>query len=113
MVDEGWVFNRLAVGVFVDSKFCTCHAIERGDEILVVLHWLGNPKLGLRKPEYVLPLDQVRHQKSDDPKAPAQYLINDPMPKSLFDGTAKRPERRRWKVQKGPDVTFPLDHNIQ
>lgn len=100
--------NPLSVGIFVGDKFCAFDAIETANGILIVALWYGNPAEGLRRPEYVIPLSSVRHQVAPIGAGPVQFLVNDPMPKSLFDGSASRQMRRQFHVEKGPDITFPL-----
>ncbi len=104
-----FTFHEQAVQAMAGDRLCALDAIELGDEILAILTWLGNPKEGLRKPEYVLPIKAVRHQDlSADPAAPCKWAINISLPLSLFDGTASRQVRRQFGVRKGPTLTLPL-----
>lgn len=101
------------VSVMVDNRLSLITGIEHEGEPLAVLQWIGNPSIGQRKPVYVLPIKSVRHQFYDDPAAPFRYMINDPLPKSLFDGSATRQVRKRYGVRKAPDVSLPMEPKRQ
>jgi hypothetical protein len=99
-----------SAGMMVDDRICVQETIEHEGEVLVVVLWYSNPKLGLRRPEYVIRLTSLKYQVNDsDPKFPYRYLVDGVFPKSLFDGTATQEERLRFHVRKGPNITFPLE----
>lgn len=102
------ILNPLSVGIFVSDKLCAFDAIECETGALIVALWFANQGEGVRRPEFVIPLKSVRHQVADNGTAPVKYLVNDPMPKSLFDGSASRQQRRQFHVRKGPEVHFPI-----
>lgn len=98
-----------SAGMMVGDRMTLHDVIEFGGERLIVVLWFGNKDLGLRRPEFVIPLKSVpHHDLSSDPQFAYRWGIDGAFPKSLFDGTAQRAERRRYGVRKGPDVTFPL-----
>lgn len=99
--------NPKSASVIVEDRLCLVDTIDGEHGVLLVVLWHGNPKLGLRRPEYVIPLERVAHQDLGSDAHPFQYGVNAPLPKSLFDGSAGRSVRRRYGVQKGPDVEFP------
>lgn len=101
--------NPNSVGVIVDRKLCLVDALEDENGVLAVVLWYGNRQLGLRRPEYVLPLAKVAHQDLGPDAHPFRYGVTGPLPRSLFDGTAGRNERRQYGVKKGPDIEFPLE----
>lgn len=102
--------HEQAVRASVGGKQLVLDALELGGEILVVLTWLGNSEKGLRKPEYVLPLSAIMHQKlSNDSDAKYKWAIGSPLPQSLFDGSASRQFRRQFGVRSGPALTLPLN----
>jgi hypothetical protein len=105
------ILNPLSVGIFVDDKLCAFDAIESEAGPLIVVLWFGNQAEGVRRPEYVIPLRSVRHQVDETGTGPVKYLVNDPMPKSLFDGSASRQQRRRFHVRSGPEIHFPIAQN--
>lgn len=104
--------NPKSVGVVVNQRLCLTDSITHEGEVLFVVLWFSNRSEGLKRPEYVLHPSKVRHQDIGPEGHPCRYLINDPLPASLFDGTASRQERRRFGVQKGPDVLYPLETKV-
>ena len=95
--------------LMVGGRMSLADTIEHEGERLIVVLWYGNPAEGLRRPEYVIPLASVPYKENHtDPKFP-QYLVDGVFPETLFDGSATRPERRRFGVRKGPDIAFPLE----
>lgn len=97
-----------AVGIMIENKLTAHDLLEHEGQKYVVVLWYANPDEGLRRPQYVLPLEKVAHQEVDDHSAPFPVLVNDPLPKALFDGTADRALRRRYGVQLGPSLELPL-----
>lgn len=102
------ILNPLSVGIFVGDKLCAFDAIESETGTLIVALWFANQGEGVRRPEYVIPLKSVRHQIDDSGTGPVKYLVNDPMPKSLFDGSASRQTQRQFHVRKWPEIHFSL-----
>lgn len=101
--------SEKAVAAIIDRRLCLFDAITHEGELLFVVIWYANNAEGKKRPEYVLPASKVTHQDMGEDAYPFRYMINDPLPKSLFDGTAGRQERRQYGVCKGPAITYPLD----
>ena len=98
-----------SAGIMVQDRITIHDVIEHQGEQLIVVLWFANRDLGVKRPEYVVPLKSVpHHDLSSDPRFPYRWGVDGVFPGSLFDGTASRAERRRFGVRKGPDVTFPL-----
>jgi hypothetical protein len=83
-------------------------AIEHEGEFLLVTMWLTNPALGLRKPGYVIPMRFLRHQQVKTEGRQFDFVINAPLPSSLFDGTMPPDEMAKHNVQNGPEIPFPF-----
>ncbi|QPC87203.1 hypothetical protein GA830_10970 [Mesorhizobium sp. NBSH29] len=98
-----------SVGVMVNRRLCLTDAITHEGEVFFVLLWFSNKSEGQKRPEYVIHQSKVRHQDIGVGGRPCRYMISDPLPASLFDGTASRQERRQFGVRRGPDVTYPLE----
>jgi hypothetical protein len=98
-----------AVQAMVGNKMAMFSAIEHDGEILLILQAEKDDARKVWRPILVLPLSKVKHQDySDDPKAPMRWFLNDPLPTSLFDGTASRAEWRRYGARKAPPLKFNL-----
>lgn len=95
------------VQLMAGRRLAESQAIIFEGETLLVVQWYANQAESLMRPEYVIPLATLQHQDlGDDPKAPARFFVNEPLPESLFDGSATRAEHKRFGVRKGPDVTY-------
>lgn len=101
----------MAIPVFmaaiIADKFTVFTGIEHEGEVWAVVEWTGNPTLGLRKPVLAIPLRLAAHKHLPDHPS-FRYFLSDPLPGSLFDGTASPEERRRYGVQRAPDVSLPM-----
>ncbi len=89
------------------SAMYAAEAIEYGGRVLIVAEWLTNPSLGLKKPRYSIPLDTLAHQNLVGTDAPYHYVVNQPLPRSLFDGTATAPELAAFRLS---PVLTPRSH---
>lgn len=89
-----------------DGKLYKVDTIEHQGKMWIVSEWLDNPLAGLRKPTRIILLDLLPHQKSSG--GPADFVLNDGMPKYIFDGQPPRtPEDARFVVIERPDILFP------
>jgi hypothetical protein len=85
------------------------NAIDDEGEILIVLHAIQNMQTLHVKVVSAFPLHRVRYQDlGPDPSNPCRWFLNDPLPKSLFDGTASQELKARYGVCAGPELEFPI-----
>lgn len=63
-----------------------CAAIEHEGAVWLVPRWLPVPDEGYAMPERLIRLDQFAHQKLDQPGDPADFALNVPLPRALFEG---------------------------
>lgn len=81
--------------------------IEHESELWLVPQWLGAPGQKWQMPRHIVRLTGRQYQTfSPDSQYPADYLLNEPIPKSVLDGQ----ESDGWIVVTGPDLQIvPAD----
>jgi hypothetical protein len=100
------LFSQQVTAV-VGDKAVMFSAIKYRGEIFLALKMSSNLSLGRQRVDLMFPLSKVAHQTFDDPKAPCRWMINDPLPASLFADPSPQ-ERELYGVRNGPDATFPM-----
>jgi len=89
-----------------------CSAVEYQGAIWLVPKWLPCPDEGYAKPERMIRLDQFRYQRLDPPVvgegplAGADFVINDSIPRELFEGPLTPQLIDRFSVLDKPDAKF-------
>ena len=63
-----------------------CPAIDYDGAVWLIPRWLSTSEEGYVMPERLIQLDQFAHQKLGQTGDPADYAINVPVPKALFEG---------------------------
>jgi len=102
---------KVIVG-FEDGVLTDCPAIDYQGAIWLVPKWLPLPDEGHAKPERMIRLDQFRHQIFDPPASGpgpltgADFAINEPLPRALFDGELTQQLKSRYVVLDKPDARF-------
>ena len=66
--------------------------------------WIDNSETGKSRPERIVCLDLLEHQKSADPRY--QYVLTRPIPKSVFDGQIPPPAKGIFVVVENPPIEF-------
>jgi hypothetical protein len=103
---------------FEDGTMGDYPAYEYQDAIWLVPKWLPFPDEGYTKPERMIRLDQFHFQKFDPPAtgpgpfAGADYAINDPLPRELFDGELTPQLKSKYVVLDKPDAKFRVGGSI-
>lgn len=94
--------------LMTDAGLAELDVIFYDGEYLLVCLWFANQALGLRRPEFVIPLSSLHV--NDDPNLSlgARFLIDGVFPRGLFLAPPSPTSMKQFGVQKGPDVTFPL-----
>jgi hypothetical protein len=92
--------------VVVDRSICKVDVIEHDGGFWLVPEWLDMPAQGVTMPRRIIPLARVSHQRNDgiDP----EFVVNDPIPKSVFDGLAQSQIADKYGVQELPEIRIPL-----
>jgi len=96
---------------FENGMQVTCFAVEYQGAIWIVPKWLPAPKEGYAKPERMIRMDQFQFQAIRQP-ATADFGINDPLPRSLFDGPLSDTLKTDYVVLDRPDVRFRMGGNL-
>jgi hypothetical protein len=97
---------------FEDGVMCSCDAVEYEGAAWLVPKWLPYPNEGYAKPERMIRLDQFQYQRLDPPAAGpgpfarADFLVTDPLPKTLFVGELSSQLKERYVVLDKPDAKF-------
>ena len=97
---------------FEDGVQATCSAVVYQGTIWLVPTWLPFPTEGYAKPERMIRLDQFRFQHFDPPVSGppplggADFAVNDPLPRALFDGELSLQLTAQYIVLDKPDARF-------
>lgn len=98
----------LEVSAFMenDGSIYKVDAIEYEGAIWLVPHWIEFLHEGVMKPTRIVRLDRLVHQKVG--VAGSEYIVNEPLPKSLFE--TRKPEQipARYVVIESPDITVSI-----
>jgi hypothetical protein len=98
--------------ILEDGVSGPCSAVEYQDAIWLVPKWLPCSDAEYAKPERMIRLDQFRYQRIDPPVAgegplaEADFVIDDPIPRALFEAPLTPQLASRFSVLDRPDATF-------
>ncbi len=96
---------KVLVALEGEPHIFTCAAIEYEGKIWLVPRWIEAPDEGYTMPERIILLDQFAHQKLGQPGDPADFAVNAPIPKILFEGEPiPRELKDRFIVVERPDI---------
>jgi hypothetical protein len=99
---------KALVWVEGNSQLLTCPAIEWESRVWLVPRWIEMPSEGYGKPERLILMEQFQHQKIPDGN-PADFAVNVPIPRDLFDADPIPPEAKaRYVVVEKPDIKLRL-----
>ena len=79
--------------------------IEFKGQFWLVPEWLENSSLRVRIPARIVSLASIRHSRSS---GNPEFVVEDPIPKLVFDGLIQSPEARGFVVQERPEIQFPI-----
>jgi hypothetical protein len=79
--------------------------IEYQGKRWLVPEWLDNAREGWRSPARIICIDLLKHQNS--PGGPADFVLNDGIPKAVFDGQIPPQSEGFYVVIERPDIKFP------
>ena len=92
----------------------TCGAIEHEGKIWLVPQWFEVPAKAVIKPRRIIPLDILQYQEmSPGSLYKVDFVVNDPLPKALFDETVPRQLKRRFRVVEEPGIEIATDDEHQ
>ncbi|MCF3628191.1 hypothetical protein RJ527_08950 [Thalassospiraceae bacterium LMO-SO8] len=85
----------------------TVDVIEHGDYFWLVPEWLDLQGKGVSKPARIVSLKTIPHERGEgDP----EFVVSDPVPKSVFDGRAPEELAKRYIVIESPEIVVPRTH---
>lgn len=79
--------------------------IEYRGQFWIVPEWLVNTSLGVQRPTRIVSLATIRHSRT--PGKP-EFVVEDPIPISVFEGRTESPKASGFVVQEMPDIQFPI-----
>jgi hypothetical protein len=80
--------------------------IEYRNEFWLVPEWLDNQTQKLTKPLRIISLRTLPYQRT--PGKTPEFVINDPVPKYVFDGQVPPQEAGKYVVIEDPDIRIRL-----
>lgn len=80
--------------------------IEHENKMWLVPNWLDQPGLKLTRPNRLILLDSLPHEKAQI--AGCQYVLNTPLPKELFEMSPLTEKAKGFVVVDLPDFWFEL-----
>jgi hypothetical protein len=92
--------------VIIAGKACIVDAIEYLRVFWLVPKWIDMPAQEMRRPARILSLATIPHRmtKGADP----ELIVDNPMPRYVFDGQIPPEEARKYVVVENPDLRFAL-----
>jgi hypothetical protein len=80
--------------------------IEHEGQFWLVPEWLENPIQRLRRPMRIVSLSRLPHQRMRN--ADPEFVVNDAIPKSVFDGQIPPGQAETYLVVELPDICIPI-----
>ena len=88
----------------------TCDAIHREGKNWLIPKWLGTGDTPKAFPERFICIDNLRHQKIDNPN-PHHFVLNEGIPKCVFDGVQPKDSDVTFLIVENPNIpTEPSIH---
>jgi hypothetical protein len=91
-----------------EPNILECSAIEHEGAVWLVPRWLPTQDDGYAMPERLIRLDQFAHQTLGKPGDPADYAINVPIPRTLFEGPISPKLEAQFVVLDRPDIRLRI-----
>ena len=80
--------------------------IEDADDFWLVPEWLESPDGKTRRPARIVSLATLPHQRGKDSP---EFVVDDPVPKYVFDGRIPPQEASKYIVIEAPEILFPIE----
>lgn len=90
------------------GKIMKCDTIQIGDKTWLVPEWKDNTATGKSKPTRMILLDSLPHRKISDPSGPADFVLNVPIPRCVFDGVIPQGTTLQFQIAEGQDIVFDI-----
>lgn len=103
-------FNLLTVLISLEGKpdIFDCSAMEYEGAVWLVPRWLNTPDDGYAMPERLIQLDQFAHQKLEQTGDPADFILNIPLSRALFEGPITHQLKLLYVVLDRPNVRLRI-----
>jgi hypothetical protein len=95
-----------------EPRIFECPAIEHEGAVWLVPRWLPTQGDGYAMPERLIRLDQFAHQVLRQPGDPADYAINVPISKVLFEGPISLKLKAQFIVLDRPDIRLRIGGTV-
>jgi hypothetical protein len=92
--------------VVLDSGLYKSDVIEHDGLFWLVPEWLDLPAQGVTMPRRIVSLATMAHQRHEG--ADPEFVVNNPIPKAVFEGRAPSLLADRYGVQELPEIRIPL-----
>lgn len=89
------------------GKIFKCDTIEFEGKFWLVPTWLENIAEGTIKPERIICLDYLPHKRTSS-GSPADFILNRPIPKCVFDGEIPAEATFRFDIIEHPDISIDI-----
>lgn len=97
------VFKAL-VGRADAPEILKIDAIRWRGKLWLVPSWRVSAAQGVRWPQRLIRFDLIPHQTGT---AFADFVLNEPIPMGILDGTASTEERARYEIVENPNLQIP------
>lgn len=99
---------KVMMAVEGEPEIFECPAMEYDGSVWLVPRWLPMSEEGYVMPERIIRLDQFAHQKLAQPADPADYVINVPVSKMLFEGPISDELKSQFVVLARPEIRIRM-----
>jgi hypothetical protein len=89
-----------------------CDTIEHEGKLWLVPHWLESPSEGTKQPTRIIRLDGLQYQRMTNPAYGADYILNEPLPKAVFEGPLPKELEGQYVAIERPDIPLPIPKGI-
>jgi uncharacterized protein YodC (DUF2158 family) len=83
----------------------TVDVIEHEGQFWLVPEWYDNQAQGVTMPARIISLATLPHQRG---QGSPEFVVNDPIPKYVFDGHIPPEQAHKYVVQEQPWIRFPI-----
>ena len=101
------IFKVMVIGV-ENGTIAKCDGIAFEGKLWLVPHWIDAPAQGVTKPARLIRFDSLAHQHTQGSKYGAEYVVNYPIPKELFDVPTPKQAIPGFEIRELPEIAFPM-----
>ena len=90
-----------------DGNIHRCDTIEYEGGLWLVPYWIENISEGYKSPVRIIRMDTLQFQRISG-FGDSDFLLNDPIPKSVLDGQTHKQGSFSFVVVESPDIRVPI-----